>query len=169
MLASQAGISLENLQLYRDLEDREGKIRRLIHADILGIFIWNLEGAIVGANEAFLRMLQYDRDDLVSGCLRRTDLTPAEQRERDERALAELRATGTVQPYEMEFLRKDGSRMPALTGGALFEEGGNQGVAFVLDLTERKRAEEALRELESELAHMNRLSVMGELAASLAH
>jgi signal transduction histidine kinase len=59
--------------------------------------------------------------------------------------------------------------MPALTGGALFEEGGNQGVAFVLDLTERKRAEAALHELESELAHMNRLSVMGELAASLAH
>jgi C4-dicarboxylate-specific signal transduction histidine kinase len=114
-------------------------------------------------------MLQYGRKDLVAGRLRWTDLTPAEQRERDERALAELKATGTVQSYEMEFLRKDGSRMPALTGGALFEEGGNQGVAFVLDLTERKRAEEALHELESELAHMNRLSVMGELAASLAH
>ena len=169
VLASQAGISLENSQLYRDLEDREGKIRRLVDANILGIFIWNFEGAIVGANEAFLRMLQYGRKDLVSGRLRWTDLTPAEQRERDERALAELKATGTVQPYEMEFLRKDGSRMPALTGGALFEEGGNQGVAFVLDLTERKRAEEALHELESELAHMNRLSVMGELAASLAH
>jgi C4-dicarboxylate-specific signal transduction histidine kinase len=56
-----------------------------------------------------------------------------------------------------------------LIGGALFEESGNEGVAFVLDLTERKRAEEAHRELESELAHMNRLSVMGELAASLAH
>jgi hypothetical protein len=59
--------------------------------------------------------------------------------------------------------------MPVLIGGALFEESGKEGVAFVLDLTERKRAEEAHRELESELAHMNRLSVMGELAASLAH
>jgi len=118
VLASQAGISLENSQLYRDLEDREGKIRRLVDANILGIFIWNFEGAIVRANEAFLRMLQYGRKDLVSGRLRWTDLTPVEQRERDERALAELKATGTVQPYEMEFLRKDGSRMPALTGGA---------------------------------------------------
>src|SRR4029077_16565239 len=118
VLASQAGISLENSQLYRDLEDREGKIRRLVGANILGIFIWNFEGAIVRANEAFLRMLQYGRKDLVSGRLRWTDLTPVEQRERDERALAELKATGTVQPYEMEFLRKDGSRMPALTGGA---------------------------------------------------
>src|SRR6267143_2000996 len=70
VLASQAAISLENSQLYRDLEDREGKIRRLVDANILGIFIWNFEGAIVGANEAFLRMLQYDRDDLVSGRVR---------------------------------------------------------------------------------------------------
>ena len=114
-------------------------------------------------------MLQYDRDDVVSGRLRWTDLTLAEFRERDDRAVAELRSTGTFQPFEKVFLRKDGSRLPVLIGGALFEERGNEGVAYVLDLTERKRAEEALRELGSELAHMNRLSMMGELAASLAH
>jgi len=76
VLASQAAISLENSQLYRDLEDREGKIRRLVDANILGIFIWNLEGTIVEANEAFLRMLQYGRQDLVSSRLRWMDLTP---------------------------------------------------------------------------------------------
>src|SRR5207245_3455691 len=141
VLASQAAISLENSQLYRDLEDREGKIRRLVDANILGIFIWNLGGAIVGANEAFLRMVQYGRDDLVSRRVRWTDLTPAEWRERDERALAELKATGTVQPYEKEYFRKDGSRVPVMIGGALFQEGGNEGVAFVLDLSEQKRAE----------------------------
>jgi len=59
--------------------------------------------------------------------------------------------------------------MPVLIGGALFEESDNEVVAFVLDLTERKRAEEALRELESDFAHMNRVSMMGELAASLSH
>ena len=91
VLASQAAISLENTRLYRDLADREAKIRRLVDANILGIFIWNLEGAIVGANEAFLRMLQYGREDLVSGRMRWTDLTPAEWRERDERAVAELK------------------------------------------------------------------------------
>jgi C4-dicarboxylate-specific signal transduction histidine kinase len=56
-----------------------------------------------------------------------------------------------------------------LIGGALFEESGNEGVAFVLDLTERKRAEEAIRELETNFARMNRVSMMGELAASLSH
>ena len=139
----------------------EDKIRRLVDANILGIFIWNLEGAIVGANEAFLRMLQHGRDDLLSGRVRWTDLTPTEWRERDERALAELKATGTAQPYEKEFFRKDGSRAPVLIGGALFQGGGNEGVAFVLDLSEQKRAEEALRQSENYLAEAQRITHTG--------
>jgi PAS domain S-box-containing protein len=172
LLASQAAMALENTRLYRDLAYREGKIRRLVEANILGICIWNLEGAIVEANEAFLHILQYRREDVVSGRLRWTDLTPSEWREQDERAVAELRSTGTFQPVEKEYFRKDGSRIPVLIGGALFEENGSEGVAFVLDLSERKRAQEEherLHQLESDLAHMNRLSMMGELAASLAH
>jgi PAS domain S-box-containing protein len=131
------------------LRESEGKIRRLVDANILGICIWNLEGAIVEANKAFLHMLQYSREDVVSDRLRWTHLTPAEWRERDERAVAELRSTGTFQPFEKEYFRKDGSRVPVLIGGALFEQSRNEGVAFVLDLTERKCAEEALRESEA--------------------
>jgi PAS domain S-box-containing protein len=166
VLASQAAISLENTRLYRDLADREGKIRRLVDANILGIFIWNLEGGIVGANEAFLRMVQYGHEDLLSGRVRWTDLTPAEWRERDERAVTELKGTGTVQPYEKEYFRKDGSRVPVLVGGALFEEGGNEGVAFLLDLSEQKRAKEALRSSEAYLAEAQRLSQTGSWAWS---
>jgi PAS domain S-box-containing protein len=91
LLASQAAISLENTRLYRDLAQREAKIRRLVDANIVGIFIGNLDGDIAEANEAFLRMLGYTREDLVSGRLRWTDLTPEELRERDQRAAAELR------------------------------------------------------------------------------
>src|SRR5215470_672444 len=155
VLASQAAISLENMRLYSDLEDRETKIRRLVDANILGIFTWNLEGDIVGANEALLTMLQYSRDDLVSGGVRWTDVTPAKWRERDERALAELKATGTFQPFEKEYFRKDGSRVPVLIGGALFREGGNEGVAFVLDLSEQKRAEAEIRALKDQLYREN--------------
>jgi PAS domain S-box-containing protein len=122
-LASQAGISLQNTQLYRDLADREWKIRRLVDADILGIFIWNFEGAIIGANQAFLRMVQYGREDLLSGRVCWTDLTPTEWRERAERAVTELKGTGTVQPYEKEYFRKDGSHVPVLVGGALKKVG----------------------------------------------
>jgi PAS domain S-box-containing protein len=176
LLASQAAISLENTYLYRDLEEREAKIRRLVDANIVGIFIWNLDGKIIGANEAFLHMVGYSRDDLTSGRVRWTDLTPADWRDRDERAMVEVKATGTVQPYQKEYIRKDGSRVPVLLGAAFFERSENEGVAFVLDLSERKRSEEALRRSEeawqkaqAELAHVSRVATMGELTASIAH
>ena len=140
----------ENTRLYRDLAEREAKIRRLVDANIIGMFIWDLEGRIIEANDAFLCIVGYDREDLVSGRLRWTDLTPPEWRDRDERRwVPELKMTGSLQPFEKEYFRKDRSRVPVLIGAATFEEGGNQGVAFVLDLTERKRAEEALRESEA--------------------
>jgi PAS domain-containing protein len=96
-------------------------------------------------------MVDYDREDLVSGRMRWTDLTPPEWRDRDERRLPELKMTGSLQPFEKEYFRKDRSRVPVLVGAATFEEGGNQGVAFVLDLTERKRAEEALKDSKEAL------------------
>ena len=109
----------------------------------------------VEANDAFLDMLQYGRDDLVSGGVRWTDLTPAEWRERDERATADLKSTGTVQPYEKEFFRKDGSRVPVLIGGALFDARGNDGVAFALDLSEQKQDEAEIRALKDQLYREN--------------
>jgi PAS domain S-box-containing protein len=121
----------------------EAKVRRLVEANVVGIIMWNLDGAITGANEALLRMVQYEREDLASGRLRWTDLTPAEWRGHDEGAIADLKATGIFQPYEKEYFRKDGSRVPVLLGGALLERDGDEGVAFVLDLSEQKRQESA--------------------------
>ncbi|SDJ67510.1 PAS domain S-box-containing protein [Bradyrhizobium sp. Rc2d] len=149
VLASQAAISLENSRLYDDLADREGKIRRLVDANIIGIFIADREGRILEANDAFLRLVGYGREDLVSGRVRWTELSPPEWRERDVLTQAELNSTGIVQPFEKEYFRKDGSRVPVLVGAALFKEGGDEGLAFVLDLTERKRAEETLRASEA--------------------
>jgi PAS domain S-box-containing protein len=161
----------ENTRLYRDLAEREAKIRRLVDSNIIGISIWEAEGRILEANDAFLQMVGYDRKDLVPGRVRWTDLTPAEWRERDERALAERKSTGNVQPYEKEYFQKDGSRVPVLIGAANFDESGSQGVAFVLDLTERKRAEraaalsaEALRRSEAYLAEAQGLSHTGSVA-----
>jgi PAS domain S-box-containing protein len=161
--ADQAVIAIENARLFeaekqrslalaqanRDLAEREAKVRRLVDANIIGIFIWEMEGRIIEANDAFLRMTGYDRADLASGLVHRNNLTPSEWSNRDERTIAELKTLGSVLPFEKEYYRKDGSRVPVLIGMTRFEEGGNEGVAFVVDLTERKCTEEALRESEA--------------------
>jgi PAS domain S-box-containing protein len=176
LIASQAAISLDNTRLYRDLEKREAKIRRLVDANIMGVFIWNFEGHIIEANEAFLHMIRYSPAELVQGRLSWRELTPPEWRDPTERAVVQLKATGILQPYEKEYFRSDGSRVPVLVGSAVFEEGQDEGVAFVLDLSEQKRAEEAFRrsqahlaEAQAELAHVTRVTTLGELTASIAH
>ncbi|HSZ90418.1 MAG TPA: PAS domain S-box protein, partial [Acetobacteraceae bacterium] len=165
LLASQAAISLENTRLYRDVVEREAKIRRLVDANIIGIYLGEIEGRIIEANDTFLRMVGCDRVDLVAGRLRWTELTPPEWWDRTARAVVELQRTGTIQPFEKEYLRRDGSRVPVLICSAAFDEQRDQGVAFVLDLTERKRAEAEAREseqkyrkMQTELAHVNRVT-----------
>jgi PAS domain S-box-containing protein len=167
LLAAQAAISLENARLYNDLREREARIRRLVDSNIVGIVIWDVQGRIIEANQAFLDVVGYAREDLAS--LRWTELTPAEWRDVDDQAFAELNATGTVQPREKEYFRKDGSRVPVLVARALFEWNRDEGVAFVLDLTERKHVEGALRDAQANLAHVVRVTTLGELAASIAH
>ena len=170
LLASQAAISLENTSLYQDLAKREARIRRLVDANILGIFFFATEGHVTEANDAFLRMIGYDREDVVGGRLRWADLTPPEWRDRDERKwLPEYRRTGILPPFEKEYFRKDGSRVPVLIGVASLEDTEDLGVAFVLDLTDRKRAEDALRDAQRQLAHANRVATMGQLTASVTH
>jgi PAS domain S-box-containing protein len=154
LLASQAAISLENARLYGDLQEREARIRRLVDSNIIGVLIWDVQGRIIDANQAFLDMVGYGREDLVSGRLRWTELTPAEWRGPDEQIIAELKAVGTLQPREKEYLRKDGSRVPVLVARALFEWKPDEGVSFVIDMTDRKRAEESLRASEQRYRHL---------------
>jgi PAS domain S-box-containing protein len=176
LLAAQAAISLENTRLYCDLQEREAKVRRLVESNIIGIFIWDFDGHILEANDAFLRIVGYDRDDLVAGRVRWTDLTPPEWRDADARLIEEHKMGGRLPPFEKEYFRKNGSRVPVLIGVATFDGPRDQGVSFVLDLTERKEAEENLRESErryreaqAELAHVTRVMTLGELTASIAH
>ncbi len=103
-------------------------------------------------------------------------MPPPDWLDRSAQALSEVRQTGIAQPFEKEYLRKDGSRVPVLVGAAALDESNDQTVAFVLDLTERKRAEAEARESERryretqmQLAHANRVATMGQLTASIAH
>jgi PAS domain S-box-containing protein len=164
LLAAQAAVSLENARLYNDLQQREAKVRRLVDSNIIGIFIWDVEGRVLEANEAILRMVGHTRDDVVSGRVSWTELTPPEWRGADAQALADVLATGVCKSYEKEYFRKDGSRVPIHVGAAMLDEARHQGVAFVLDLTERKQTEQALRHSEAYLSEAQRLSHTGSWA-----
>jgi PAS domain S-box-containing protein len=164
LLASQAATSLKNTHLYRELTESEAKFRRLVDSNIVGISIWDLDGCILEANEAFLRIVGYERDDLISGRLRWTDFAPSQGPDRDPHELVALLQSGeSLPPFEWEFTRKDGSRVPVVTGAALLE-GKSQGIGFALDLTARKRAEQALRQSEAYLAESQRLTHTGSWA-----
>ncbi|HTO64481.1 MAG TPA: ATP-binding protein [Bradyrhizobium sp.] len=151
------------------LREREARVRYLVDADIIGIFIWNFDGRILEANETFLRLVGYDHEDLAAGRIRWMELTPPDWLERDAEWIQEHQRTGRRRPIEKEYFRKDGSRVPVLLGAATFVEGGDEGVAFVLDLTERRQAEQALQEAQAELARANRVAAIGQLTASIAH
>src|ERR1700704_3836257 len=147
-------------RLHGEIEEREAKIRRLVDSNIIGIFIWDFDGRILEANDEFLRMVSFDREDLVSGRIRWAELTPPDWRDRNNARIEQQKSSGRVEPFEKKFTRKPGSRVPVLIGEATLEEGGNEGVAFVLDLTERKRVEAEVleserryREVQLELAH----------------
>ncbi|MEX3943328.1 AAA family ATPase [Paraburkholderia sp. BR10937] len=177
LLASQVAIALENARLYKELSDREARIRRLVDANIIGIFIFVLDGTLLNANAAFLNLLGYSRDELERGQLNWRNLTPEDWLQRDLQLYEpQLRESGVLPPFEKEYFRKDGSRAPVLLGAAMFSPGGEEGVGFVVDLTESKRAEAEARETEiryreaqRELAHANRVSTVGQLTATISH
>src|SRR5260370_762141 len=135
LLASQAAISLENSRLYRDLAEREARIRRLVEGDIIGVFIWDFDDPILEANNPLLLMVGYSREDLALGRLNWQNPPPPCRRDADERHLRDVRKTGRVPPFEKENFRKDGSRMPILIGAATFAIADNQGISFPLRYT----------------------------------
>jgi PAS domain S-box-containing protein len=153
LLASQAALSLENTRLFSDLQERETRIRRFVDSKIIGIVIAEPEGGLLDANDAFLEMVGYDRDDLIAGRVRWREMTPPEWLGASQRAMAQIKATGSCEPYEKEYVRKDGHRVPVLVGAAALEGSQDVCVAFVLDLTERKRAEQAVEDLAGRLIH----------------
>jgi PAS domain S-box-containing protein len=126
------------------------RYRRLAESGIIGIFICDIFGHAKEANDGFLQMLGYTREELLG--LNWLELTPPEWRALDEQAIAQLKISGRTQPWEKEYFRKDGSRVPILVGVAMLNE--IDGIAFVLDISERKRLEE-LRLHSQELTLQN--------------
>jgi PAS domain S-box-containing protein len=151
------------------LKQRDAKIVRLVESNIIGIYFWEADGRILDANDEFLRIVGYDREDLIAGRLSWIEISPQEWRDRIPAQLTELRRTRVVKPYEKDYVRKDGARVTVLIYDSSFDDTAKLGVCFALDLTERKRVEEDMRAMRAELARANRVATMGQLSASIAH
>jgi PAS domain S-box-containing protein len=131
----------EARRVVQALGESEGKLRRIYESGMIGLFFWDLSGAISDANDAFLAMTGYARSEVSEGRLSWRALTPPEFAAIDEEAARQTAATGRCATYEKQFLRKDGSRVDVLVGGASLEGTSNRAVSFVLDVTEHKREE----------------------------
>jgi PAS domain S-box-containing protein len=142
LLASQAAISLETAALYAQLQQSESRFRRLAECGIIGIIVADIHGRVTHANDTFLAMTGYAPYDVP---LRWDAMTPPEYRAQDERAVALLLEAGTIEPFEKEYVRKDGSRVSVLIGATMLNEATGDCMCFVLDVSERKRADERLR------------------------
>jgi PAS domain S-box-containing protein len=140
----------------------DARFRRLVDSNVQGVFFWNTTGQITDANDAFLRMVGYQRDDLTAGRVSWAAMTPPELVEQDERVLKELARAGVCEAYEKEFIGADGARVPVLMAPATFEDNPEEGFCFVLDLSER-------RKLEQQFLRAQRLESIGTLAGGVAH
>ena len=153
------------LAVVRDITERkqtEERLRLLIDSNVQGVLFWQRTGEVTGANNAFLDLTGYTRDDLEARRINWMTLTPPEYAHLDRRCLEQIDATGVGASYEKEFIRKDGSRVPIFLGAASYADNPNEGVCFVLDISERKK-------LENQFLRAQRMESIGTLAGGIAH
>ncbi|MFN6469215.1 MAG: PAS domain S-box protein [Nostoc sp. SerVER01] len=138
------------------LQESEAKFRRIVESNIVGIYFGDFNGRVYEANDAFLETFGYTREDLAAGIIRWNSMTPPEYQTLDQQKIQELEVSGVCTPFEKEYVHKNGTRIPVLLGIARIESTKDNGYSacFVLDLTQRKRAELALRESEERYRYL---------------
>jgi PAS domain S-box-containing protein len=165
-VADHAAIAIGNARLYaaeraahaaadratHALRQSEARFARLRDAGILGIIVTHLDGRVIEINDTLHQLVGYSRDEILSGHVAWTSLTPPDLQRADVRAVEQLRASGVASLREKEFVRKDGRHVPVLVGSAMLEGEAGECISFVLDLTERKQAEAVIARLRADHA-----------------
>ncbi len=132
----------------------EFQFRTIAESNVIGIMQYRFDGTLVKVNDALLRMLGYTREEFELGGLSWRTLTPPEWAEADRKSQEILQAKGSVEAYEKEYFRKDGSRLPVYIGAANYQGARDEGIAYILDISESKKAQSALRESEIQFRTM---------------
>ncbi|MEH2115243.1 PAS domain-containing hybrid sensor histidine kinase/response regulator [Nostoc sp.] len=142
----------EHKRAEKSLRESEARFRRLFESNLIGVAFWTVNGLVIDANDAFLQLAGYTRDEFATlGKINWREISPVEYKDLDDRAILEVQAKGISKIYEKEYIHRNGKRVPIVLGVALLNDSQEHGVAFVLDITARKLAEkECDRLLECE-------------------
>jgi len=123
----------------------ESRFRRLKESNTIGIISWRIDGMIEEANDLFLSMIGYNRSDFLTGSINWRDITPVEFQQRDQQAINDLLTHGRCEPYEKALIHQQGHWIPIYIGAAMLVGSQEQGIAYVMDLSDRKKAEQQLK------------------------
>ena len=147
----------------------DARFRKLVQSSLIGVMVARLDGSIVEANDAFLSIVGYTREEFDEGLVRWDALTPVQHRAGDENAIAQLRATGTCLPWEKEYIHKHGHLVPILVGVTMLESSETECICFVVDITRQKRTEQELKAAKESAEAANRQLQAAKEAADAAN
>ncbi|MGL5877811.1 MAG: hybrid sensor histidine kinase/response regulator, partial [Xenococcaceae cyanobacterium] len=177
LVKDECGNTTGILEVNRDITVRKQMEKRLFHseerlqsffkANTIGVIYGDVHGNILEANDEFLRIIGYTREDLQAERLRWNELTPEEFLPLDREKIAEARERGACNAYEKEYICKNGNRIPVLVGYGLVGEAREESVAFILDLSDRKQAFAREKAAREEAENANRIK--DEFLAVLSH
>jgi PAS domain S-box-containing protein len=140
-----------------DSADDSASLRNFIDYNAIGVQHASYDGTIQEANDAFLKIIGYTREEFAQGKVRWTELTPKEFLYLDDLAIKQLRTTGKADAYEKQYIHKDGHRVPVLLAISCVTSDIIDNLVFVVDLTLQKQAEEALKVSEQQFRQLSNL------------